>query len=177
MIDSFAKKYAHIIAESLPEKDFEEDRLEYGIKFIITNLIPLVILIVYGILTNSLTDIMFAILGFCILRMVSGGYHIKTPELCIFLSVFLIFIVSEFSYLVSDYLIYLNIISFLLVSIFAPSNIREQTLIPKKYDILLKLISLVLVVLSTLINNEIITVSMFVQSLTLIRLGKGGEVS
>lgn len=175
MIDSIAKKYANVIVKSLPDNGFEEDRIEYGIKFLLTNVTPILLVALYGFFTNEIADILLALSGFCLLRMVSGGYHIKTPEICIIVSLVMIYSLSQFGYLVSGYLVYINLMSLILVSALAPSNIRDQTLIPEEYDIHLRIISIVIVVLSMFINNEIITVSIFAQSLTLINSWRGGE--
>ncbi|WP_374198262.1 accessory gene regulator B family protein [Paenibacillus lautus] len=155
----------------LPELDI----LEYSLKFITTNVVPILLIILYGMTIGNLTNVLLTLLSFSLLRMFSGGYHIRSPELCIATSVTLIISISEFGHLLKEYTTIMNLASLLLVLLYSPSNIRMQTLIPKKYDTLLKVSSCVIIIINIYINNIFICVALLAQSLLLIRPLKGGE--
>lgn len=174
MINKFALNVSIKLKSKYPSELPELDVLEYAIKFILTNIIPILIILSYGAITDNISNILLSLGSFSLLRMFSGGYHITSPELCITTSVALIILISEFSYLFEDYILFMNIVSFILVAIYSPSNIRSQTLLPEKYDTLFKLISCIIIIINIYINNAYISSALFAQSVLLIRL-KGGE--
>jgi accessory gene regulator B len=104
------------------------------------NLLPVVFLIILSITTGDAINYVKAMLGFALLRQISGGYHIEKAEICVVVSTLSIFLIANYSYLLIDYVNYINIISFLLVLIFSPSNIEEQTRVGKKYHFVFKIL-------------------------------------
>ncbi|MBT2759909.1 accessory gene regulator B family protein [Paenibacillus sp. ISL-20] len=175
LIDNFVLSISSKMKSKYPLELPERDVLEYALKFIITNVIPIITIILYGIVSDNLINILLSLGAFSLLRMFSGGYHIKSPELCIVTSIALIISLGQFGYLMADYIVLMNIISLILVIIYAPSNIRKQTLIPEKYDMILKLISCVIILINIYINNTYVSISILAQSILLIRPLKGGE--
>lgn len=151
-------------------------RVKYSIKLLITNLLPVLLLILCVVITGGLGHYLKAIIAFCLLRQVSGGYHIKNAELCVVASTGIIYFIANYSYLFVGYDSLIKAGSLILCLLFSPSGIKDSTRVDSKYHIAYKLISVLLIVSSYLINDITINLAFFVQSLLLIRL-KGGEKS
>ena len=175
MIDQLVSIISLKLKEKYPKELPEIDVMQYALKFLITNIAPIFLIVLYGLVSDNVVNVLFTLGGFSLLRMFSGGYHIKSAELCVFTSIIMIILISEFSFLFVDYILVINALSLFLVLIYAPSNIRSQTRLPDKYDILLKLISITIILINIYISNVYFSVSIFVQSLLLIRSLKGGD--
>lgn len=175
MIDSFATKVSTRLVEKFPDELPPLGITRYGIKFLISNVMPVIFLVIAGLLMNTLSDIVICYLAFSILRMVSGGYHAKNPEMCLVISTVLLISIAKFGHLLSDYLLIMNILSLILVIVFAPSNIENQTKILQKHFKYLKIISITIILIGFLLDNYSISSSLLIQSLLLARL-RGGEV-
>lgn len=175
MIDQLVRIISLKMKDKYPREMPEADVMQYALKFLITNIAPIFLIVLYGLVTNNIVNVLLTLGGFSLLRMFSGGYHINSAELCVVTSIIIIILISEFSYLFVDYILILNVLSLFLVLIYAPSNIRSQTRLPDKYDKLLKLISIMIILINIYISNIYLSVSMFVQSLLLIRSLKGGD--
>ncbi|MFI2856863.1 accessory gene regulator ArgB-like protein [Paenibacillus sp. JSM ZJ436] len=167
------------ISEKLLKRYADEmpsyDVTRYAVKFILSNIVPILISVIIGYILGIGSEVLIFIAGFVSLRMVSGGFHFKSAELC--------FIISTAMCLCAPYVamqlsntIYYNLISVLLALIFAPSNIEKQTRVGKNKHIYFKWASLIVIVIAVLINNPVLNVAMLLQSIMLIRLNlKGGE--
>ncbi|WP_431785845.1 accessory gene regulator B family protein [Paenibacillus lactis] len=175
MINKFVFNISSRMKRKYPTELPELDILEYSLKFIITNVLPIIVIILYGVVSENLVNVLISLGSFSLLRMFSGGYHIKIPELCILTSAALIISISEIGQKLTEHTMIMGIVSLLMVMVYAPSNIRMQTLIPEKYDILLKLASCGIIIINIYINDAIAITAVFAQSLLLIRPLKGGE--
>lgn len=100
----------------------------YGIELIISELIGTVIVLIIGILFNSLIESIIFMLSLSLIRFFSGGYHAKTYLRCnmVFVtSALLVFITHKLyvQYLIEyNIVIYITvfIISFIIMAIFSP---------------------------------------------------------
>lgn len=104
--------------------------------------------------------------SFALLRQISGGIHLKSGLACVIVSTALFTTLSMIN--VGDNSIYLNVLSLIMVILFAPSDIEKQTRIPKKYFPLLKGGATAVIIMSLLLNSQTVSLGLFVQSLTLI---------
>jgi accessory gene regulator B len=148
----------------------------YAVKFLISNILPILLIIFFSALMGNFKEVFVAILGFAVLRMFSGGYHLKSALMCILLSTILISLVPITGNMLTDdtSIILLNGLSLILVTVFAPSNITKQTRVKKKYHFLFKLVSMIIILSNFFIMNTILAVSFLFQSVLLIRLKGGG---
>lgn len=148
----------------------------YAVKFLLTNVITVLIPIIYGIVFHEMYSIIGAMASFAILRRYAGGFHLKSPDMCIILSASIIIFSSIASdFLKYDFIIEMNIITLILVAVFAPSRIEKK--IDKNRN---KLISLIIVIIGIIMYKPYISISLFFEALTLIsfnkiKIWKGGE--
>lgn len=170
MIDQITNKLSLHLKTKYPEELPSLAVTRYSVKFIISNLLPLIILLISAWLLNLVPEVITAYLGFSILRMFSGGYHIKSADLCVVASVSLIYLIVGLSnYLSNYYKLLIIIISIILALIYSPSNIKKQTKIKEEYFIYLKIATILIIVSNIFINSNILTIAFFMQSLSLIR--------
>lgn len=176
MIDKFVNNLALSLVAQYPNELPPYGITRYGLKFICTNIIPIGLLLLVGLILNNYNNVLVSVISFSVLRMTSGGYHSKFPEICLLYSTMIIITVASFGSAFSGFEWIMSLISMILVVIYAPSNIENQTKILQKYFKLLKYISVLTVLIGSLFQNPIVSASMLAQSLLLIRL-KGGEVN
>lgn len=171
MIDAIATKIAVKLKEASPEETASVDMMKFALIGIIHNTLIFITALVVGLCAGQLLETLLAAVSFMILRLVSGGYHFKSPLSCFLFSSF-VFIAIPFVPLDNSWFWIINVISLLLVSIFAPSNIKDHIRVSEKFFPVFKFLSILVVAVSILFHNEIVTIAFFAQSLTLITLRK-----
>lgn len=124
----------------------------------------LIVLMVTSITGHFLSGIM-AVIAFPLLRYVSGGLHLKSPNLCnVVTASFMLLAI----YIPADYWytgIGLNVLAFTILLINAPSGMKRNTMSPQYYP-LLKVIALVIVSSNFVIQSPVLSLVFFIQSLT-----------
>ncbi|WP_063562990.1 accessory gene regulator B family protein [Paenibacillus sp. O199] len=174
MIDNYVNNISRKLVDRFPTELPPYGITRYGIKFIVSNILPIMLLLLVGLMFNIYNNVLISILSFSALRLSSGGYHSEYPEICLIYSSILMLTIATFGNLFEGVEWIFSIAALILVTIFAPSNIENQTKILSKYFIYLKYIAILTVLVGALIRDPIISCSMFAQSLLLIRL-KGGD--
>jgi len=175
MVEKLSYHLAHWLKSELPEHPYSIARLQFGFHLLLNTILTLLTATLLGLLFGNLRDTMLVLLAFGALRMISGGYHFKSPVVCILgtATVSVLLPRLELSYF---YITSINITNMVLTMIFSPSRIEEQTRIPPKYFPLLKVCSTALVASNFLFHSQLLAITWLVQVLSLIRLPrKGGE--
>lgn len=173
MLHYLANKIAVYIKNVVPDHPASIAVLRYSLSFILNAVLIIVLTLGLSLLTGRMKEAVIILFAFGLLRQISGGIHLKSGDLCVVLTATVFTIMSVIN-LGSSTVQLLNVISLLLVMIFSPSRIDRQTRIPKKYYPLLKILSILVVASSVLINSSTLAITFFVQAITLIRM-KGGE--
>jgi accessory gene regulator B len=156
--------------ENMPE----EDVMKYSIKFLLTNFLTILLIVSVGLAIERFYEVFLVAFSFALLRRFIGGYHIKSSELCVFASVALVTVLTLIGVSITEYSVFINIGSLLLVILYAPHNIDDTTLVNKKYFFLFKLIGFFLISINFYINNIYVSIGFFAEALTIIHF-KGGE--
>lgn len=168
MIDWISDRLALKIKAMNKEETASVELLSYFFAFSITNLAVIIITLSFGIAFNTLKETIIAMVGFAVLRSVSGGYHIKSADLCATLSSAMIVLIP-FIPLQEGYIVLLTIASFVLAAVYAPSKISNQTNIPERFHKHLKVISLAIIASNFIFLSSVLALAFFIQSLLLIR--------
>jgi accessory gene regulator B len=168
MIEKWSEDLAMKIKSMNPENTHSVSVLKYGLIIILNSLFTLLFIVLIGILTNHLSDTLLSMFSFAFLRLFSGGYHFKSATLCTLFSAAIFSIIPIVELNASTTFLF-NILTCLLVCLYAPSSIEKQSNIPKKYYPYLKKISLAIVATNFFFLSDIVSLSFFVQSLMLIR--------
>jgi len=175
MVEKISYRLAHWLKSELPEHPYSVARLQFGFHLILNTILTLSAATLLGLLFGNLRDTMLVLLAFGLLRMISGGYHFKSPVVCIVGTAVVSVLLPRLE-LSIFYITIINLANVVLTIIFAPSRIEEQTRIPTKYFPLLKISSTALVASNFLFQSPLLAITWLVQVLSLIRLPvKGGE--
>ncbi|WP_379136472.1 accessory gene regulator ArgB-like protein [Paenibacillus sp. sgz500958] len=173
MIDSLALRMAEGIKKRTTDHPASVAVLKHALAVIINTLSIIVFSILSGVLTGHLQEMLTILVAFGALRMISGGKHLRTGTLCVVVTTSLFTGMSLLN--PSGYwLMSMNVVSILLVLLFAPSGIEKQSRIPRKYYPLLKWISALMVTSNLVWGSSILGVCFLVQALTLVSW-RGGE--
>ncbi|MGF7050772.1 accessory gene regulator B [Paenibacillus sp. DS2015] len=168
MIESLALKIAIGIKQSAPNHPSSVDVLKYGLALLLNIVFIITGSLMISMVTGKVTHVVAILISFAVLRQLTGGIHLKSGMSCMICSITLFTVVS-FANFDGYYVELLTGASLLLILLFAPSGMNEQSAIPERYYPLLKLIALILVSLNFIIVSPVIAASFFIQSLTIVR--------
>lgn len=115
------------------------------------------------------TIIVLIVIG--VLRYFSGGWHLQNLDHCVVLTTIVAVTIPELTMVDKVWMVVLNLISLILIVIFAPTGHGQQfkSLHQRKW---FKLISVFIVIISLILLEQVITLSVFLQSITLIHYSK-----
>lgn len=169
MIEKLAGNFAKTIHHYAQEPLISVPVLKYGLIIVINTIFVVSLSLTLGGLTGKLLETAIGMGCFLILRALSGGYHLNTSAACILLSTFISVTIPHIS-LNETSIIIISLISISLFIIYSPSNLQRQSRIPSRYYPLLKVSSTALAIGGLLLGIEVITLSILIQALSLIRL-------
>ncbi|MBW4081787.1 accessory gene regulator ArgB-like protein [Paenibacillus sp. S150] len=168
-----ANKIAVAIKRANPEQTHSIEIMQYSLGILLNTLFSFAVSLLIAWLTGKTAETLLFFFSFAILRMCSGGFHLKTALACNTVSIVLCTTLPHFSVLPANIVIILNCFNLLTMLLFAPSpdvNVKiSATAAP-----LLKAISVLLVGCNFFIGSSVIGLAFFTQSLTVITL-KGRE--
>ncbi|OUM94675.1 MAG: post-translational modification of quorum-sensing peptide protein [Thermobacillus sp. ZCTH02-B1] len=173
MVERLAFRLAHWLKSEVPDHPYSVARLQFGFHLFLNTVLTLLVATILGLLFDNLRETMQVLFAFGLLRMISGGYHLKSASVCIVASAGVAALLP-FVELSVFYITLLNIANMVLTIIFAPSRIEEQTRIPSKYFPALKVASTVLVASNFLFQSQLLAITWFIQAISLIRFPKKG---
>lgn len=171
MVDGLARQLAIGIKKVVPESPESMEVLKYSISFILNALFIIGFSLMISLFTGRVREVIIVLIGYALLRQVSGGVHLKSGTLCIIVSTAGATLLSFISFN-STILVQVTALSLLLALLFAPSRIEKQTRIPAKYYPLLKLASLAIIASNLVIQSAVLASAFLLQTLTLIREGR-----
>lgn len=84
MIERISKRILHCLLQTEVIKDTQEvkDYYQYGIEITISSMLNVILILLIGIVFNSLVESIAFLLCFIPLRQFTGGYHAKSYFLC-----------------------------------------------------------------------------------------------
>jgi len=168
MVNMLAGKLATGIKKNVPDAPQSVEVLKYAISFILNALFIIASSLLISLFTGRVHQAIIILIGYALLRQVSGGVHLQSGSLCIVVSTAGVTALSFISFN-TNVLFLFTAISLVLALVYAPSRIDKQTRIPAKYYPLLKLISLIIISSSFIIGSAALASAFLLQSLTLIR--------
>lgn len=171
MIDQLASRMAVAIKRSAADHPASVDVLTFSLIAILNGLSIVLLTMAVSLATGKPGEAAAALVGYALLRQMSGGIHLKSGDLCVVVSVLALTAMS-FARFDDSAVIGLTAAAAFLALIFSPSRIDGQTRIPRKYYPLLKVLSVLTVASNFLFMSSVLAVAFMVQCLTLIR-GRG----
>lgn len=169
MIESLALRIAKAIKKIEPNQTASVDVLKFSLEFLLNTVITFVIISIVGMITGEIAQTYLGLTAFVVLRFFSGGLHFEKALHCSLLTTVLITVAPHIN--ISDLAIYVIMtVSFILIIVFAPSNIEGHAKIPKKYFPILKIISLLLILSNLFFLSSTIAIVHLIQATTTISL-------
>ena len=167
MIEKLALNMAVKIKRNIPDHTASVSVLKYSLAIILNTAFIIIGSLIISLFTGKTTNVLILLVAFALLRQVSGGIHLKSGTACAVVTT-AVFTVLSFFDANLFYTQIINSISFVLVLTYAPSRIREQYKLPKRYYPLLKVIAALFIIGSFIIHSPTLAICFLVQSLTLI---------
>lgn len=169
MVEKLAEKLSQSIKRLAPEETASIEVMKYGITVLINSASVILLSLSIGVLTGKFQDALVALISYAVLRCFAGGFHFQSAIACIMFSTALFSIIphipiSHFSTLI------LTLLALIIISIFAPSNIADETRIQIKYHPLLKACSILIVSVNFFLVSPILAKSFFTLSLFTVKL-------
>ncbi|MCC3374907.1 accessory gene regulator ArgB-like protein [Cohnella sp. REN36] len=168
MIHALAHRFAVGIKKAAPHHPSSVEVIRYSLEAILNAFFIFVLTLGIALFTGKVGQVALVLLGFGVLRQLSGGIHLKSGMVCVIVTpaVFTLFSFSDFN---RPTLVAMTVIGMALAAVFAPSRIERQTRIPPRFFPLLKLGSVLLVGANLLIGSSALASAFLLQCLTLIR--------
>lgn len=172
MINNVARGLAIRIKQQAPEHPASLEVLRFALEAVINGVLIVGLSLIGSLLLGTTLNTVIILISFALLRQLSGGIHFKSAMTCIAVSTTGVLLLSLIE-MSSESIMVINGINIVLVLLFAPSRIEEQTRIQKKYYPLLRILATLVVSTNFIVNSPSIAITFFVQCCTLIRIPSG----
>ncbi|NOU80601.1 accessory regulator AgrB [Paenibacillus sp. LMG 31459] len=167
MIDAMAGRMAAGIKKRSPEHPASLEVLKHSLAILINTFSIMVLSLVIGLVTRRVSEVIVVLVAFALLRMVSGGLHLKSGTWCVIVTTLGVSVLSQVA-LIPVIVAWITTISLVLAAIFSPTDLRKQSRISVRFYPLLKVISVVMVASNYFFSSSTIAVSFLLQTLLLI---------
>ncbi|SLJ98019.1 MULTISPECIES: accessory gene regulator ArgB-like protein [unclassified Paenibacillus] len=169
MIENISQRLAVGLKKRVPDHPASIAVFRFTIAVLINTVAIILLTISIGLWTGRFKEVCVILVSFALLRVVSGGIHLKSGDKCVVVTTALFTAISLID--MSDWAVFsLNSLSILLAYLFAPSRIEKQSKIDQKHYPKLKFLSIILIATNFLFMSSILAVTFFVQCITLIKL-------
>jgi accessory gene regulator B len=123
------------------------------------------IVLVISVITGDFVNAIVAVLAFPALRYFSGGFHLNSAAACNIISATLVMIAiyTPVNYWYTG--IILNLLSMIILFVYAPSGIKKSKL-PKSSYPFLKVIAVAIVSTNLLFQSPVLSIVFFLQAIT-----------
>ncbi|WP_425270608.1 accessory gene regulator B family protein [Paenibacillus helianthi] len=156
-----------------PEETCSIEVMQYALNILLNTFFTFIATLIIGWTLNNLTDTLIFYISFSLLRVCSGGKHLKTAAACNIVTFLSCSLIPYFLSFPGNYLWIINAVCLIIMIFFAP-NPDQNAQIPLRWFPALKLISMGLVGCNFFINSSVIGLAFLLQSLTVIsRKGRG----
>jgi len=173
MIEALSERISGYIYRHNERRHVSQEVMKFALVSVIMNATTILLCILIGFLDGHFKETCLATAAMAILRILAGGYHFRSPLLCIVISTAAVTVVP-FIPLSVPVMYALTAISALFVFLFAPADSKNHTRLSDRALKWMKYFALLLVLTNLGFQSEILSVSWFIVSLTLLPI-KGGE--
>ncbi|WP_158289288.1 accessory gene regulator B family protein [Paenibacillus flagellatus] len=167
MIEALAEKVAVSIKKADSRGTVSVAVMKYALIIVINFTIPVAASLAIGLVTDAFYWTSLTICAFTLLRAFSGGFHFRSPVLCMIATTVITATPAHFV-LSKNLIILLTIIGLFLIAILAPANIKGYARMPEKFFPLMKMASIVIVGSNFFIQSSAFAILFFAQGLLLI---------
>lgn len=164
---TLAYRLAEKIKQSNPEQTHSIAVMQYSLSIILNTVSIILVSMAIGWLNGKFLATGLALISIMGLRMMSGGFHMKTMRGCLIVSVMLVVGIPLIPSINVEMMGLLTTFTAILMVVFAPAVDRNTSL---RKDIMpyLKLLSVITVCSNFLIGSQVIAWAFLIQALTTI---------
>lgn len=174
MIERLAEKLALMIKKENHNETANVEVLRFSL-ILLMNIVSIILFsLIIGMFTGKLVGTGIALFSFALLRSVSGGYHLKSSDVCVLASVASATLIPHLP-IRENWLPVLTTISLVILILRAPAGIKDKTRIPERFFPALKIISILIVASNFMIGSSAMALAFLLQAVSLLFVRK--EVS
>ncbi|MFD2411120.1 accessory gene regulator ArgB-like protein [Paenibacillus rhizoplanae] len=162
-----ASRIAVKIKNANPEETHSIEIMQYSLGIIFNTLLIIVSTAIISLTWGHFAESITFLLCFSILRLASGGFHLKTTMACNIVTILLSTLLPFFITFSDSTLWIVNSINLIIVIMYAP-NPDKNARIPTFLYPILKLISIVIVSSNFFFQSNVLGLAFLVQALTVI---------
>jgi accessory gene regulator B len=166
ILDKSAIHIAKSIRRNNPNAASEEV-LKYPLIVILNTLSVIIIVLLISLVTSHIPEALAVLFFYPVLKYFSGGFHLKTSLTCIMYSSIVTLIIAHISFEYQKAGFIMNIISILILIIYAPTGKDKTSGLDPKYYPVLKIIAILLVASNFLMQSSLLSLTFFLQTLTI----------
>ncbi|WP_010500607.1 accessory gene regulator B family protein [Paenibacillus elgii] len=161
-IEIISSKISNTLKRWDPDLPYHVEEIRFGLASRINFYSVIGFSLIIGVASNAVAGTILSLLSVILLRRLTGGVHAKTLTGCLLFSVAVCSGIPHVS-LSNAVIQYINLISIVLVLKFS------------EHDRYSKYTAIMLISSNFLLNSSVVSLSFFVQSLSLIKLIEGGD--
>ena len=146
---------------------YNVEQIDLGNKVIVNFILIVMLTLIISLWAHIFWETLAAAVGLCMIRKYSGGHHLPSSDLCVLYTT-LIFIASPWiaKNLMTDYVVWVDLITLLLVLSLSPFGTRFDFVQPQ--HLRLKLLSCIPIILNLIFFHwTAVSVAMLIQGLHL----------
>ncbi|PYI51557.1 accessory gene regulator ArgB-like protein [Paenibacillus flagellatus] len=167
-IDALAERIAVSIKKANERETVSVPVMKFALIILINIVIPVIAALLIGLITGKLAETALSIVAFVLIRMMSGGYHFRSPVPC--MTAMVVFTALPPHVVLPDaWTAILTGISVVLFALLAPSNLRGYHTMPERFYPYLKVASVFAVCGNFAVGSSILALVFFIQGVTLFK--------
>lgn len=167
MIDKISNTLASHIKKSVPDHPATEEILRFSLGIILNALFIITLTLLISIGTGRTLPALISLIGFAILRQLTGGLHLQSGAWCVFVSTLLFTGISLIN-LSDGATAIITVVALIVVVVLAPKGIENQSRIDPKHFWKMKLAASVIVAANLIFLSTTLALCFFVQVMLLI---------
>lgn len=171
MIDFMAARIAARVKKSVPDHPSSEEVLHFATGLFLNTIFIIGGTLLISLWTGNTGQAALVLVGFAVLRQLTGGIHLRSGTLCVLYSTAIFTIISSVTF-AKEWAIIITVLTLVLIILFAPSGIDKQSRINPKYFPAMKIAAACIVASNLLVQSSALSLCYLIQGLTLIH-GRG----
>jgi accessory gene regulator B len=173
-MNHLANKLAVAIKRTDPDRTHSVEVMQYSLTILLNTSFIFMVSFLIGWLTGELAATFFSLCTMMVLRMVSGGLHIRSAWGCNAVSIAICAGIPQLPTLAETVIGILNLLSLVIMILLSPRPDRN-TRMPREWHPYLKFMSVLLAILIGLVGSQVMGLVLFAQSLTILPWRKDGK--
>lgn len=171
MIDYISSKTTQRLKKYDTNNEYDAAEIEWQLGIYLNYVFTIIFTMIFGTIVDRLLESIIVMTLFVLIRMFSGGVHMKSLTACALVSAGLFAVIPLITTNQSMVTTF-NILNIIIYAFYAPNSFEDRN--PSKLDEYKKSICIIVVGSNFLFNNELIALSFAAQAFLIMPFWKGG---